>query len=321
MKDKNSPHTKGVREEWVKKIWGLSDQQSDESQGRGREDHIRACLAWAANNSVSCCLLHHQPILHSKCLTPTLLLLSSLTPKMLTTPRQRASNSTRPSLTRRMPGLLVTIHEEPTQWWKTCTTPSRVLVVCKGPSKPCPFKTSLHRDWLLLIIIWSTCLWHPTMQHRWNAVRKSGTSMTIKGWGQRLLTPVVNWSGWWELDYTIPWQMFSWWLVKLVIGHYFCLYFSSIFNPTSFTFLIISFPLWLSFLCFLFLCHIHTHEQMIRTQFDCTTGHQQLDLLGYQHPKTILFLFPDLILCWNPLGHSCLLPQFKVPDFPDTEHK
>ena len=45
MKDKNSPHTKEHWNKWVEKIQGLSDWQLDESQGRGREDHIIACLS------------------------------------------------------------------------------------------------------------------------------------------------------------------------------------------------------------------------------------------------------------------------------------
>ena len=45
---------------------------------------------------------------------------------------------------------------------------------------------------------------------------------------------------------------------SIVIGHYFHSYFSSIFDPTSLTFLINPFPLCLSFLCLFLLYLIHT---------------------------------------------------------------
>ena len=44
-------------------------------------------------------------------------------------------------------------------------------------------------------------------------------------------------------------------------------------------------------------------------------------LLDYQTPKTVSLLFNHPILRWNFLGHPCLLPQFKVSDFPDMEHE
>ena len=45
IKDKIVHTPKDVGEEWMKMIWGKSSWQSDGSWGRGREDHIRACLA------------------------------------------------------------------------------------------------------------------------------------------------------------------------------------------------------------------------------------------------------------------------------------
>ena len=75
------------------------------------------------------------------------------------------------------------------------------------------------------------------------------------------------------------------------------------------------------FLMVILLCLIHTHEQTTRTSFIGTTSHGQLDLLGYRHPETVLFPFPNPILRQNPLSHSCLLPQLKVLDFLDTEHE
>ena len=74
-------------------------------------------------------------------------------------------------------------------------------------------------------------------------------------------------------------------------------------------------------LCFSFYTFITLTNRWQENIRLSTTGHQQLDLLGYQHPKTILFLFPNPILHWNPLSHSCLLPQLKVPDFPNTERE
>ena len=102
-----------------------------------------------------------------------------------------------------------------------------------------------------------------------------------------------------------------------VTGHYFCSYFWSIFNQLR-HFPYPTFPLhvYLSYVPS-FLCLGHTHEQTTRTSFNCTTGYQQLNLLSYWHPETVLLSF--LILRWNPLSRPHLLPQLKVPDFPDTE--
>ena len=43
------------------------------------------------------------------------------------------------------------------------------------------------------------------------------------------------------------------------------------------------------------------------------------DLLGYEIPETVLFLFDHPVLCRNLFGRPRLLPQLKVPDFPDME--
>ena len=207
-------HTpKDIRMEWMKKIQGLSGQQTDESQGRGREDHKRASLSWADNNSINHCPLNHQPVLHTKCLLPMLLFLLLLlfpSPRTSTTPRQRASNSTKPSSTRRMPAAPVTILVVPTQQWKTSTMPSSLADVHRGPLTLSSCKTSLLQDPLLLVVISSACPWYPTMWHRWNAAHKSGTSMTTRGLDWRLLTPVDNWSEWWVWGCTTPWWMFRW---------------------------------------------------------------------------------------------------------------
>ena len=106
-----------------------------------------------------------------------------------------------------------------------------------------------------------------------------------------------------------------------VIGHYFHSHFSSIFSPTSITFLTTPFPSVFIFLMFFFLCLIHTHEQTTRTLPLVQPVTDKLDLLGYQHPETVLFLFPNPILHRDPLSRSRLLPQLKVLDFPNMEHK
>ena len=58
-----------------------------------------------------------------------------------------------------------------------------------------------------------------------------------------------------------------------------------------------------------------------KTHLIVITDHRQLDLLDYRHPKTVLFFLPNLILRRNPLGLPRLLPQLKVPDFPDMERE
>ena len=110
--------------------------------------------------------------------------------------------------------------------------------------------------------------------------------------------------------------------ILIVIGHYFCLYFLSIFNPTS---LHIPYP---TFLLHVYLCYVYLlmpfmlMNKMTRTQFDCTTGHQTTCLLGYQHPETVLLWFLlTRILRQNLLCCHRMLPPLKVLDFPDTCHQ
>ena len=83
----------------------------------------------------------------------------------------------------------------------------------------------------------------------------------------------------------------------------------------------ITFLFMIIFLMFFLLYLIHAHEQMTRTHSIGTTGHRQLDLLGYQHPEAVPLFLLNLILCRNPLRRSHLLPQLKVPDFLDMERE
>ena len=75
------------------------------------------------------------------------------------------------------------------------------------------------------------------------------------------------------------------------------------------------------FLMSILSCLIHAHEHTTRTRSIVQLVTDKLNLLGYRHLKTVLFLFLNPILRWNPFGCSRLLPQLKVPDFPDTEHE
>ena len=70
---------------------------------------------------------------------------------------------------------------------------------------------------------------------------------------------------------------------------------------------------------FLMLITLTNRQQELNSIVQLVT--EQLDLLGYRHPKKVLFLLRDPILCWNPFSHPLLFPSFKVPGFPDTEHK
>ena len=115
------------------------------------------------------------------------------------------------------------------------------------------------------------------------------------------------------------------WHLSAVIRHYFCSYFSSIFDPTSLHFLYPTFlPSCLPLLClflFLFLC-FHAHEQTTRTPFNWYNGHRTTCLLGYRHSETVLLWFPlTRILRGNLFCRHRTLPPLKVPDFPDTEHE
>ena len=106
-----------------------------------------------------------------------------------------------------------------------------------------------------------------------------------------------------------------------VIGHYFHFFLLSIFDPTSLTFLIppLSFMPILLCLSSLYLFMLMNRRQ--EPDLIGTTGHRRFNLLGYRHPETVLFFFPDLILDWNPLSRPRLLPQFKVLDFLDMERE
>ena len=114
-------------------------------------------------------------------------------------------------------------------------------------------------------------------------------------------------------------------LVVYVIRHYFHPFFSVHFNPTS----SLSLHLPLSFLMFTssWFITLITKQWGHNTIGNGTTVYLlpklavrlPHNLIGYQIPETVHFPFPWPILCWNLLSHPCLLPQLKVPDFPDTE--
>ena len=111
-------------------------------------------------------------------------------------------------------------------------------------------------------------------------------------------------------------------VLLIVIGHYFCSYFSSIFNPTS---LHIPYPTFLlyAYLCYVlsFMLFMLTNRQQEHDSIG-TTGHRTTRLLGYRHPETVLLWFLlHQILCWNLLHHNRMLLPLKVLDFPDTEHE
>ena len=102
----------------------------------------------------------------------------------------------------------------------------------------------------------------------------------------------------------------------------FSLLFLSIFNPTSLTLLTTPFSFMIIFLMsFSFMpysCLRTDDKNMIQLVY---TGLPISNLLSYQHPETVPFLFDHPILHWNFLGRPRLLPQLKVPDFPDMEHE
>ena len=111
-------------------------------------------------------------------------------------------------------------------------------------------------------------------------------------------------------------------LLLYVIRHYFCLYFLSIFDPTSLhilypTFLPYVYPCYFSFLYAFMLTDRQQEHNLIGT-----TGHQTTHLLDCRHSKAVLSRFLlNPILRWNLLCHHQTLPPFKVPDFLDTEHE
>ena len=107
----------------------------------------------------------------------------------------------------------------------------------------------------------------------------------------------------------------------LVIGHYFCSYFSSISDPTS---LHIPYPTFLpyDYLCYVLFSLCPHSQQTTRTHSTGITSHRTTRLLDYRHPETVLlWLLLYWILCWNLLCCHQTLPPLKVPDFPDTEHE
>ena len=131
-----------------------------------------------------------------KCLSPMLLLLlphSLPSPRMLTTPGQRASSISRPPTTARMPAPLVTILVGHVLVPRMFTRLQRVLVVLNGPLTAFPFKTLSRQGPSPLIVASSVCLWLLTTQHRCEDAHRSGTNMMTRGLGQKSLTPVDNW--------------------------------------------------------------------------------------------------------------------------------
>ena len=93
--------------------------------------------------------------------------------------------------------------------------------------------------------------------------------------------------------------------------------FLSIFDPTS----SLSLTNILFFLMFISLCFTTLMNRWQEHIWLVTTSHQYHNLLGYLIPETVPFLFNHPILCWDSLGHPCLLPELKVLDFPDMEHE
>ena len=105
-------------------------------------------------------------------------------------------------------------------------------------------------------------------------------------------------------------------------------FFHPFFDPTSFTFLInLSSYVYFSYVSLFYASFIlmtiwQEHNSIgIVPVYQLPTLAVRLphDLLGYRLPKTVQFPFDHLILCWNLFSHPWLLPQLKVPDFPDTE--
>ena len=104
------------------------------------------------------------PVLHSKCLLPTLLLLLNLspTPRMSTILVLRASSGSRAALTSRMLAVLVMILGGPICWPRWYIRLSRVRGVRSVPLMVCRWTTLFPLGQWPLVVVSSACPWLPT---------------------------------------------------------------------------------------------------------------------------------------------------------------